>query len=462
MAVFGNPLSRRRLARFVAAVGTALLVPLAVPGWRQAIGQPAAPGPSDGGWAAAWTASAHGPYPIGNPTAQPELRFALPSVDHGFVDQSLRMVVRPDVWGRQARIRLSNAFGTRPVTFDNVFVGLQTSGSALVPGTNQLVRFGGQGSVTVQPGGSAVSDPVALPWVGNPADLMLANRKLAVSFHVAGESGPVTWHAKALTTSYLSAQGAGPTTAAEGEGGFPFSTTSWYFLDEIDMLGSGARTVVAFGDSITDGTASTLNGDDRWPDVLSRRMHAAYGNAYSVVNAGIGGNMVAGPANYAQQPFAGGPAATERLERDVLSLPGVAAVIWLEGINDFGNAKADVPAVEAGVRDVAARLRQRLPGVRIIMGTLTSSKNSTNGDYGAPALDEKRQAYNRFIRTSGLFDGVVEFDTAVLDPQTGELKPEFQPNSSTGGPGDRLHPNRAGYAAMGNAVDLGMIVPGPH
>jgi lysophospholipase L1-like esterase len=275
-----------------------------------------------------------------------------------------------------------------------------------------------------------------------------------VSFHVMGESGPMTWHAKALTTSYLSAPGGGSHAREEGDVSFPFSTTSWYFLDEVDMLVPGAQTIVAFGDSITDGTASTLNGDDRWPDVFSRRLHAAIGSRFSLVNAGIGGNMVAGPANYAATPFAGGPAAAERLERDVLSLPNVAKVVWLEGINDFGNAGADPAKVEDGVRAIVKTLRERLPGVKIYMATLTSSLNSTNADYGKPAVDEKRRAYNQFIRTAGIFDGVIDFDAATSDPNTGELKPEFRPNSTVGGPGDGLHPNRAGYAAMGNAISF--------
>src|SRR4051812_15409715 len=120
----------------------------------------AAPAAADG-FVASWAASAHGPYPVGNPTAQPELRFAFPSPERGARDQSFRMIVRPDVWGREARIRLSNAFGTRPVTFDGAFVGLQESGSAIVPGTNPAATFGGNAGVVVPPGGSVVSDPEA-------------------------------------------------------------------------------------------------------------------------------------------------------------------------------------------------------------------------------------------------------------------------------------------------------------
>jgi lysophospholipase L1-like esterase len=410
--------------------------------------------PADRGWVAAWTASAQGPYPVGNATVQPELRFALPAPERGANDQSFRLILRPDVWSREARIRLTNAFGTKPVTFDDIGVGLQTSGAVLVPRSGGPVTFAGKSSVTLAPGQSLVSDPVPLRFVKDRDDPMLLNRKLALSFHVAGESGPMTWHAEAMTTSYLSRPGGGSHGREEGDVNFPFSTTSWFFVDEVDMLAPGAQTIVAFGDSITDGTASTLNGDDRWPDVFARRLHAALGGRFSLVNAGIGGNMVIGPANYAATPFAGGPAATERLERDVLSLPSVTKIIWLEGINDFGNAGAEPEKVKDGVKAIVQKLRERLPGVRIYMATLTSALNSNNGGYGAKAIDEKRRAYNQFIRTAGIFDGVIDFDGATTDPATGEMKAEFQPNSTIGGPGDRLHPNRAGHAAMGNAISF--------
>ncbi|MBV8427187.1 MAG: lysophospholipase [Hyphomicrobiales bacterium] len=408
-------------------------------------------------WVAAWTASAQGPYPIGNPTAQPELKFALPSADRGATDQTFRLIVRPDVWGGEARIRLSNAFGNKPVTFDDVELALQSSGSALVPHTSRPVTFEGKASVTVPAGQSALSDMVALSWVKDRNDPLLSNRKLAVSFHVAGESGPITWHAKALTTSYISPPGSGSHGREESEISFPFSSTSWYFLDEVEMAVPDARTIVAFGDSITDGTASTLNEDDRWPDVFSRRIHAAFGNRFSIVNEGIGGNMVIGPSNYASQPFAGGPAALDRLDRDLLSLPHVTKVIFLEGINDFGNAGVEPEKVEAGIRAFVDKLRARIPAVKLYIGTLTSAVNSTNAGYGAPVVEEKRRAFNQFIRSAGIFDGVIDFDAATIDRNTGELKAEFQPNSTTGGPGDKLHPNRAGYAAMGQAIDFAKV-----
>ncbi|MBI2735311.1 MAG: lysophospholipase [Rhodospirillales bacterium] len=414
-------------------------------------------GAANAQWVAAWTASAHGPYPVGNPTAQPELKFAFPVAEQGARDQTFRLIVKPDVWGPQARIRLSNAFGAKPVTFNDAHVGLQESGAAVLKGTSQPVLFSGQKSVTVPPGQSAVSDPVALPFVTSPPSPLLGGRKLAVSFHVVGESGPMTWHAKALQTSYLAPPGSGPHGKDEGESAFPYSTTSWYFLDEVDMnLPAKAQVIVAFGDSITDGTGTTINGDDRWPDVLSRRLHAAYGDDFVVVNQGIGGNRVVGPDDYATKPIGGGPGALTRLERDIVSLPGVSAVIWLEGINDFG-ADTSTEAVMEGYDKGVAMLRQKMPGVRIYVATLTPALNSTIATHGRPEVEAKRKALNDFFRTSKLFDGVIDFDKATLDPKTGEVKVEFQPNSSTGGPGDKLHPNRAGYAAMGNAIDLGMI-----
>jgi lysophospholipase L1-like esterase len=398
-----------------------------------------------------------GPYPVGNPSAQPDQRFAFPVPETGARDQTFRMVVRPDVWGRQARLRLSNAFGTKPLALDGVYVGLALGGPAVVKGTNTGVTFRGKGDVVIEPGAWAWSDPVDLAFVRNPDAGELAGRKLAVSFHVAGESGPMTWHAKALTTSFVTAPDAGAKGAVEEDEAFPYSTASWFFLDAVDMrMPADTRLVVAFGDSITDGTASTMNGDDRWPDVLSRRLHRAFGNRIAVVNAGIGGNQVVGPPRYsAEKPYPGGPSAGARLERDVLLLSGVTAVIFFEGINDFSkNGNATVDTVTDAMRQDVALMRSRIPGVRVIGATLTSALNATNTAHGSREQDDKRRSLNAFIKSSGVFDAVVDFDAVTLDPATGEMKAAFIPESTTGGPGDRLHPNRAGYLAMGTAIDL--------
>jgi lysophospholipase L1-like esterase len=416
-------------------------------------------------WATSWAGSVQGPYPVGNPSAAPDLHLAFASPETGARDQTFRLIVRPSLWGPQARFRFDNAFGTRPVTFDGVFAGLQRSGSVVEPGSNQPVSFGGQHSVTVAPGQSVWSDPVPLPFVHAPGDASLLGRQLAISFHVAGESGPMTWHAKALITSYVTPPGAGAKGNANGVLEFPFSTTSWYFLDALDMAApADTRVIVALGDSITDGTASTLNGSDRWPDVLLQRLHADGATHVAIVDAGIGGNRVIGPDTYTpRQPFSGGPAALDRLDRDVLDLSGVTAVIWLEGINDLsksGNAMAE--AVIAGMRRGVAHIREHIPGVRIIGATVTTALGSSNPAHGSSEQDAQRKLLNDFIRSGGVFDGVADFDRATLDPATGGMRVEFVPESTTGGPGDRLHPNRAGYAAMAATIDLApLIAPGP-
>jgi len=415
-------------------------------------------------WITSWTAAVQGPYPIGNASAQPKLSFAFPDPASGAQDQTFRLIVHPDVWGRTARLRFSNAFGTRPVTFDHVFLGQQAIAGTLVPGSNAAVAFAGQGSVTVPAGEEVWSDPVGLGFVHDAADPALAGRKLAVSFHVVGPSGPMTWHAKGLTTSYLTPPGAGvDASAAGGDDAFPFSTASWYFLDAVDVdAPDGTKLVVALGDSITDGTDSTLNGDDRWPDVLARRLHARFGGKVAVVNQGIGGNRIVGPATYTPaQPFSGGPSAQQRLERDVLSLSGVSSVIWLEGTNDFGKSGegATPEQVEAGVAEVVGQLRARLPGVRVIGATLPPNLNSSNPDHGSAAEDREVRTYNEFVQTTKLFDAVVDFNKVTLDLATGEMKGEFVPDSTIGGPGDKLHPNRAGYQAMGESVDIGELGP---
>ena len=405
-------------------------------------------------WVATWAASVHGPYPSGNPSAQPDLKYAFPDPAQGAVDQSFRLIVKPDLWGDRVRIRLANTFGTQPIAFAQIYVGVSATSGNIVGGTNRPVFFGGQRTVNIPPGGSAYSDAVDLKL---PAGALTEGRKLAVSFHVIGATGPMTWHAKALQTSYLGRPRSGAHTSREDDAAFPFTTTSWYFLDAVDVMAPANTVVVcAFGDSITDGTLSTLNGDDRWPDVLSRRLHAAYGNRVTVVNAGIGGNRILTPESYPPaQPFPGGPSALQRLDRDVFGLSGVSAVVLLEGVNDISSG-ASAGAVIAGMKELVSRVKAK--GLKIVGATITPSLTA-NGNSGTPDANLRRQAVNTFIRTGGIFDAVADFDAATVDPSTGALREEFVPNSTVGGAGDRLHPNRAGYQAMGSAVDLKLFAP---
>ena len=403
-----------------------------------------------GDWVTTWAGVPHGTYPTGTAILQPNLSFAFPDGATSANDQSFRLMVRPTVWGDTFRLRFSNVFGTQPLTLDDVYLGLQASAGTIEEDTNTRVSFrGGRRRVVIPAGQLLWSDPVSVDFAGDPEKRLLFGRKLAISFHVVGNSGPMTWHSKALQTNYISAPGAGSHSEDESDEAFPYTSTSWYFLDAVDTRGvRNAVTVVTLGDSITDGTGSTLNGDDRWPDDIARRLREAYGNQVAVANAGIGGNRILTDAG------AGGPPALSRLERDVLGLSGVTAVIWFEGINDL-SAGASAESVIEGIRTGVATLRARRPGLKIIQATITSSLGSTNG---TPELDARRQAVNTFIRTAGIFDAVADFDAVTVDPATGRLRPEFQPNSSTAAI-DYLHPNRAGYLAMAATIDLDPLAP---
>jgi lysophospholipase L1-like esterase len=330
-------------------------------------------------------------------------------------------------------------------------------------------------TTTIAPGARALSDPVELDYIKRADSPELSGRNLTVSFHVVGSTGRMTWHSSAFTTSYLSGPGSGAHSAGHDDLAFPFTTTSWFFLDAVDVTAPQDTIVVAaLGDSITNGSNSTLNGDDRWSNALSTRLHAALGSRVSVVTLGIGGNQVVGPRTYdVTRPYFGGPSALQRLDRDILGLSGLTTVVWLEGINDLGQpgnlvgglgagAAGAVPPtppeeVIAGLREGVKRLRSR--GIKVIGGTLAPTKGA-QGAYGSAELEASRQVVNRFIRTSGIFDGIVDFERATLDPATGMLRAEFLPSSTTGGPGDFIHPNRAGYQAMALAIDLNLIAPG--
>jgi lysophospholipase L1-like esterase len=408
-------------------------------------------------WITAWTASAQGPYPSGFALLQPDLSLVFPDPARGAADQSFRMIVRPDLWGAQARIRLSNAFGTKPVRFDRIYIGLQFESSALSAGTNRPITFGGEEWIEIPPGKDAWSDAAPLPFVPEGDAAHFLGRKLAVSFHVRGESGPMTWHAKALTTSYLTMPHAGAVSGQEDEAAFPFSTTSVFFLDAVDMMAdAGTKLVVAFGDSLTDGMGASLNGQDRWPDVLSRRLHDRFGSKVAVVNAGIAGNRILKPDLYsAERPDASGPAALQRLKRDVLSLSSVRAVIWLEGINDLGpHGKASLTEIEKAITSGVGAMRSAAPAVWIIGATLTPARGSP--DFGA--REEDRKALNAFIRASGLFDAVIDFESATANTRSGALKTEYAVPTNGISTEDGLHPNRAGYLAMAGTIDLDALV----
>jgi lysophospholipase L1-like esterase len=428
------------------------------------------------GWVASWATSPATffqytppvpPAPPGPPTTfapaniQPDLGFPFPDANTaGATDQTFRSIVKPDLWGNKMRFRFSNVFGSQPVTFSKVTVALQEYSGNILDGTLAPVTFGGQRSVTIPVGQEIYSDGITLSWVQGADDPSVQGRNLAVSYAVEGDSGPMTFHSSAFVTSYITAPGSGDHTEDLDVFAFEYTTTSWFFLDAVDVMAPSDTVVVcAFGDSITDGTHSTLNINDRWMNALSRRLHNAYGNKISIVNEAIAGNRVVNPvvAN-----STAGPAAVDRLDRDVLGLSGLTHVIWLEGINDIG-AGTMTDAIIAGYKDVVGRLH--VQGVKVFGATLTSALGISGVDMGdnGPGHDASRMVLNTFIRGSGIYDGVEDFDAVTLDPSTGNMLAEYLPNSTfTQLPWDYLHPNHAGYIAMGDVVDIAPLAPHSH
>jgi len=418
---------------------------------------------------------------------QPDLAFPFPNANTtGANNQTIRSIVKPDLWGDTMRVRFSNVFGNQPLTFDSTTIALQDYAGNVVHRTLTPVTFRGTNSVTIPVGQEMWSDAVHLSWVKHADDPLIQGRNLAISYSIQGDSGHMTYHSGANTTSYITPPGSGDHTQDADGFAYEYTTSSWFFLAAADVLAPTDTVVVcAFGDSITDGTHTTFNGNDRWSNVLSRRLHNAYGNKVSVVNEAIGGNRVINPvvANAAS-----GPAAVDRLDRDVLGLSGLTHVIWLEGINDLGagygaaanpveNPVIHSPSnIIAGYRDVVSRLRAR--GIKVYGATVVSAlglKNPAQGwnltafptflatvDNG-PVVEANRLILNQFIRTPGNFDGVVDFDAATADPDPaalGNMNAKYLPNSQfTQLPWDYLHPNHAGYNAMGLAIDIAPFAP---
>ncbi|MGW3957776.1 SGNH/GDSL hydrolase family protein, partial [Streptomyces sp. NPDC004752] len=344
---------------------------------------------------------------------------------------AIRNVVHLSVGGELLRIRLSNRLGTAPLTLGAVTVALRgAAGPDAVPGTMRTATFGGAPTAAVPPGGDLVSDPVPLT-APTAADLL-------VTIHTPADSGPATYHRTALRTSYVAPRGTGR--AADEDGSAYTATTShWYYVTDVDVLGpgGGSGSVVAFGDSLTDGTGSTHDADHRWPDRLAERLRAP---RLGVLNAGIAGNRLLRDGT--------GPSALSRLDTDALSRSGARTLIVFEGINDInGTPQAnDVRDFTAAYRAIVSRAHAH--GIRVVGATLTPY-----GGHGAftAAREDVRQRINVFIRTGGAFDAVVDFDAAVRDPaQPQRIRPAYDP-------GDHLHFNDAGMRALADAIDLGTL-----
>jgi lysophospholipase L1-like esterase len=382
-------------------------------------------------WVGTWTASPQAP--------EPPIILATPAQ---FNNQTIRQIVHVSVGGNRVRVRLSNEYGNKPLVVGAVHVALQLPGNgpAIVPGSDRVLTFGGRTSVTIPAGAPALSDPVELTV---PA---LSN--MAISMHLPLATPVTTFHSLGRQTTYISGPGnfAGAATLPVAQ-----TTESWYFLTGVTVAARrSASAVVALGDSITDGFASTVDANRRWPNLLAARLQARPDLRHvAVMDHGISGNRTL-------HDFIG-PNALARFDRDVLAAPGVRWVVVLEGINNIGIPGAfGLPgeAVSAddiiyGYRQLIDRARER--GLKIYGGTLTPFEGTTFPGYYTAAGEAKRQAVNAWIRTSRAFDAVIDFDRAIRDPANPlRMLPAYDS-------GDHLHPNDAGYQAMANAVNLGLF-----
>ncbi len=378
-------------------------------------------------WTATWTAS-----PQGQPQLNLPFDTGLPS---SLSDQTIRQVVRVSLGGSRIRIVISNAYGKAPLVVGAARVGLTGQGASIVPGSDRAVTFAGKAGATVPPGAPAISDPVEIA-VSPLADL-------SFSRYFPESTAVDTCHWTGLETAYIAS---GDVSAAQRLE--PSATTSSrLFLSAVLVeTPPAARALVAFGDSITDGYQSTLDQNNRWPDLLAKRLR---GHHAAVINAGISANrlLVEGV----------GTNAWARFERDALNQAGVESAIVLIGINDIGGfGPVPPPALDdllAGYRQLIAQARSR--GVRIIGATLTPFEGALQGTpaegYYTPEKEQVRSAVNDWIRHSGEFDAVIDFDLALRDPnQPTRLLPTYDS-------GDHLHPNDAGYRAMAAAVELNAL-----
>lgn len=379
-------------------------------------------------WAASWAASPVPPKIID--PASPNW-----AMGGSFDNQTIVQIVRLSAGGTGVRIRLTNEYGTRPLKIGAARVALLDADGVVVPGSSKVLTFGGSGQAVI---------PIASPWLSDAVDLVVPERsRLQISLYLPEATGLCTCHAFGGETGTVSPPG--------DFTGTPFTPqntlTARAFISEVDVRRATSRPViVTLGDSITDGFRSTVDMDRRWPDRLAERLAGDPAKRGSgVVNAGIGGNRIlsegASPTN--------GQSTIARFDRDVLSVPGASTVILLIGINDIGRG-LDKPggadSLIEGYRQIITRAHAR--GIRVVGATILPYEGA---GYYRPEGNMVRETVNRWILSSGAFDGTIDFDRAMRDPaQPNRLRADLQS-------GDWLHPNDAGYRVMGDAVSLALL-----
>ncbi|MBV9197356.1 MAG: SGNH/GDSL hydrolase family protein [Solirubrobacterales bacterium] len=382
-------------------------------------------------WVSTWAASPQTAIP-GTPDAS------------GFNHQTIRNVVFTSVSGDLVRIRFTNTFGDQPLQIGTAAIAVAGNGAATT-GASVPLTFGGQPSVQIPIGAEVLSDPVRLH--------VPALQDLAVSVYLPAATGSATLHSLGRQTTYVAS---GDHTGDSAGSTYTTLDQSWYFIDAVDVLAQPQvrGTLVAFGDSITDGFNSTVNANARWPNDLARRLDSSR-DTLAVADEGISGDRVL------TSDLCCGVNALARLDRDVLERAGAKEVILLMGINDIGfsvtppnpvtNPLPDVSAAQiiAGYQQIIAQAHAA--GLKIFGGTLTPFKGA---GYYSVAGEAKREAVNHWIVTSGAFDGVIDFASVVADPSDPTMMaPQYDS-------GDHLHPNDAGYQAMANAIPLRLLLNG--
>lgn len=382
-------------------------------------------------WIASWSAAPQQPHPGLGPIP------ATPS----FENRTLRQIMRLSAGGSAVRIRISNTYGLKALTVGRAKIALIDEQGREIPGTGRMLTFAGAASGIAPRGAPLLSDAVALP--------VPALARVAVTIYLPGDTGPCTCHMMGLSDTEVSPPG-----DFAASGFTPEKTVDTRpFVASVDIdAPANAATVVTLGDSITDGAGSTRNENRRWPDYLAERLAARGGKVWGVANAGISGNRVLGDG--------AGENALARLDRDVLSLPGVKALIVFEGVNDIGTAfgtlsgpaadyirampdrATDAPRLIAGYRQIIDRAHAH--GIKVYGATIAPFKGA---DYWTAQGEAVRQELNRFIR-SGAFDAVLDFDRVLSDPS------DLQAIRAGYHMGDHLHGNDAGYKALANSIDL--------
>ena len=386
-------------------------------------------------WIGAWSASVH---PVWSPD------FPLPiGLPRSFWLQTVRQTVRTSVGGHKVRIVISNEYGDAPLTVSAAHVALSDGGAKVKDGSDRALAFGGKAAVAIPPGARMISDPVDLDAP--------AMSSLSVSLYFAEPAPVTTVHWEGVQTAYI----AGGNHVGDADIKPDSTSHARAFIAEVFVdAAPGARTIVTYGDSITDGANSTADANLRWPDLVAERLHKEHGDKISVLNEAISGERVLTDRM--------GANALAHFDRDVIAQPHAATVVLMMGINDIGwpgsplapqQAAPSADDIIGGYKQLIERAHMR--GLRIVGATLTPFEDTFKGGalegYYNEDKEKKREAVNAFIR-SGAFDGVIDFDAVTRDPaHPRHIQAQFDS-------GDHLHPNDAGYKAMAEAVDLKLLV----